>query len=278
MKIVIASRDFKSSGPFHSEGYIKIVLRGDMLKIFNILLFLMIFAMFSANSMDFGNVAIYRNVTFPLDTCEISVQLRGDSEQYFFNNNGEIIIWNVHPGRNVLVFNLNENMVPDNIVVDVYPGLTNKIVLITTDGQYEIVNDGFADQAGHIIAFNRDEINNFPGDIRDGLVIFKSDKIRTGHKYLTTESKLRDGTMGVFSIAVPNENSYDGLLYSSSLPQSGLTPITTFMHDKLLINNSDPMAGYSNSEFSFISGFGGPANMGIESSMAITGDPVIVVS
>jgi len=218
-----------------------------------------------AAGIEFGNIAIYPDSGTGEYIGDITIQLKGDSEIISFNENGELLIWNVHPGRNVLIFSVDNVTIIDNFQIDVYPGLTSKITICHKDGDFSIVDNGIADRAGHIITFSRDEIDNMPGDFAGRLSIFKSDKIKTGHKYLTTEFKLRDGSAGVFSITPPCEYSYDGLIYSSSLPQDGLAPIATLTPDMVLFSSSDPLAGYSNSEFSLISNFDGPSAIGLES-------------
>ena len=234
------------------------------------LLFLILMLIGIASStfgIEFGNVLVFADKIVTQDRDKLTVQLENGSDRYSFDSNDIIIIWNIHPGVHRLKLLDNQGNLLQSISVNVFPNLTSKVNLSVENKRYILSDCGFADQAGHIFTFGTDKFKDFPGDIGDRLNILKPAGIKTGFKYLTSETAFRDGSWGVFSISSLSDYSFDGLIYSSSLPQNNLTPLMIPMSNMVFINTSDPFAGYSNSNISLIKNTDEPAGLCFESAI-----------
>ena len=192
----------------------------------------------TAGAGQFGNMAIYLDSAVTEDFSRMGIQLQGEPMLRFFDNNPKVIFWNIQPGRYEVQLAFPDDRKSVSVKIDVYPGLTSKLHIIPGGESYVLVDDGFLDQGGHMLAFDRDGINSLPGELSDGLGILSS----AG----------RDSVL----------YSYEGLGFIDPSRGRAFTPSSKSMPDLALVNISDPFAGFGGADVSLISNYSGPEKIG----------------
>ncbi|UCD95303.1 MAG: TonB-dependent receptor [Candidatus Zixiibacteriota bacterium] len=189
----------------------------------------------------FGNVAVFLDGSVTEDFSNIAVQFEGEPRKTSFGSESRLILWNIPPGRYTLQLLFPDDRGAKDIQVDIFPGLTSKIVIEGNNDGYGLVDRGFADLAGHVLTLDRVGVNSFPGELGDGL-------------------SLLAGNTGADAVYF-----YDGLSVSESSQGRTFTPIGKTTADLALVNLSDPFAGYGDADVNLISNFSGPDKIGLES-------------
>lgn len=188
----------------------------------------------------FGHIAVFLDSSVTEDFSKMIIQLEGETDSRSFGNARQSILWNIHAGEYNLQLIFPDSRKTESIPVAVYPGLTDRITVRNIESEYQLIDAGFADQAGHIFTFDRSGIKSFPGELDDGVALL------TGNKS-------------------DNLFSYDGLDMSEQSQERYFSPTGKNLPDLALVNISDPFAGYAGEDISLISGFSGPGKMGVES-------------
>lgn len=193
-----------------------------------------------AGAAEFGNVAIYLDKSITEDFSRMSIQLEGEPMVRYFDKNREMIFWAIYPGRYDIQLAFSDDRGAVSVKAEVLPGLTSKIIIRNSDGKYLLHNDGFADQGGHILTFDRNEINRMPGELSGGLGIL-APAGRDSVRY-----------------------SYEGLNIAEESQGRVFAPDSKTLPDLALVNISDPFAGYGDENISLINNYLGPEKMGGE--------------
>ncbi|PKK83698.1 MAG: hypothetical protein CVT49_07355 [candidate division Zixibacteria bacterium HGW-Zixibacteria-1] len=193
-----------------------------------------------AGAAEFGNMAIYLDKSITEDFSRMSIQLEGEPMVRYFDKNREMIFWDIYPGHYDIQLAFPDDRGAVSVKAEVLPGLTSKIIIRNSDGKYLLHNDGFADQGGHILTFDRNEINSMPGELSDGLGIL-APAGRDSVRY-----------------------SYEGLNIAEETQGRVFAPNSKTMPDLALVNISDPFAGYGDENISLINNYLGPEKMGGE--------------
>ncbi|MEW5924026.1 MAG: hypothetical protein AB1746_08570, partial [Candidatus Zixiibacteriota bacterium] len=134
-------------------------------------LILLLVPIVSAHAADFGNVAIYLDKSITENFSRMSIQLEGETMVRYFDNNREMVFWNIYPGRYNVQLAFPDDRGAVSTKVDVFPGLTSRIDIVNSDNDYILKTNGFADQGGHLLTFDRKSINSLPGELSDGIGI-----------------------------------------------------------------------------------------------------------
>jgi len=149
-------------------------------------------------------------------------------------------MWNLYPGGHDLQVAFPDDRKSVSLYVIVYPGLTSKVKLENNNDVYSLVDDGFADQSGHILTYDRNDASLLPGELNDGI-----------------------GQMAkTFSDSAGY--SYDNLVMKHNAGDRSFNPSGKSQFDYVMVNRSNPFAGYDDGEISLISNFQGPDNIGFE--------------
>ncbi|MCP4704042.1 MAG: hypothetical protein GY865_05490 [candidate division Zixibacteria bacterium] len=231
-------------------------------RLFLFLTLIFVIIISSVFGMEFGNVAVFVDKSTITDIQNISIQLDGDPDKYSLDDKNKIIIWNIHPGVHRLNLLDHDGSMLNHISVNVFPNLSNKIVLSIKNNQFVISDNGFVDQAGHIFTFTQDEMQNIPGELSDGLGLLGSVNNTNydysfGSPYIAWGSQHYSRTTDFSQLTLSTYN-YDGLLYLSNSDFRTLAPSSSTAPDLAIVNLSDPFGGYGNSEISLISNFNKP--------------------
>jgi len=205
-----------------------------------LIIFCLILSASIAHAERFGNIAVFADETLEINLENVKLRLESSRIDNHFDDNGTAILWNLYPGGKSIQVVFPDDRKNISLFVVVYPGLTSKINLISDNDRLKLVSDGFADQGGHILTFDRATLNALPGEPGDGIGLISGNYI--------------DST----------KFSYDGLsLTESSLGRSFDLQGKNYF-DYAIVNISDPFAGYDGADVSMISNFEGPDVIGVE--------------
>jgi hypothetical protein len=113
----------------------------------------------------FGNVQISCRDTLPRDTAII--QFDSQDSSYTLPDDKHLIIWELRAGRQILTVSVEQFVLVETVYV--VPNLTRRIALTLIDGKWRMIEEGFADQAGSLVAFDSEDIAGMPGELSDAL-------------------------------------------------------------------------------------------------------------